>query len=192
MRTYGSFGFYVEPGHYDLTFTKPGYTFQPQLDMQVPQDDLTLGTMAQQDAANVAITGGSATGLTSLSTALTTSRLGTTLSTGVLVPNHTPASSDPVAFYGDVSAGANRFNCFMNGNALNFFQGHVLVGQSNEVAGVPSRLLLSYLHGAIHGLSIKPSDADTGGGQAAVFSTWRAHRGHDCLYRRGHGVQHQQ
>lgn len=59
--TYGSFGFYVEPGHYDLTFTKPGYTFQPLLDMQVPQDDLTLGTMAQQDANAVAITGGSAT-----------------------------------------------------------------------------------------------------------------------------------
>ena len=58
--TYGSFGFYVEPGHYDLTFTKPGYVFQPQLDMQVPQDDLTLGTMAQQNAGSVAITGGDA------------------------------------------------------------------------------------------------------------------------------------
>ena len=68
--TYGSFGFYVEPGHYDLTFTKPGYTFQPQLDMQVPQDDLTLGTMAQQDAANVAITGGTVTGLSTLRSAL--------------------------------------------------------------------------------------------------------------------------
>ena len=25
--TYGSFKFYLAPGHYDLTFTKPGYTF---------------------------------------------------------------------------------------------------------------------------------------------------------------------
>ena len=56
--TYGSFGFYIAPGHYDLTFTKPGYTFQPQLDMQVPADTLTLGTMAFQNADAVAITGG--------------------------------------------------------------------------------------------------------------------------------------
>ena len=55
---YGSFKFYVNPGHYDLSFTKPGYTFEPINDMQVPQDVLTLGTMATQNADAVAITGG--------------------------------------------------------------------------------------------------------------------------------------
>lgn len=64
---YGSFKFYVNPGHYDLTFTKPGYTFEPINDMQVPQDVLTLGTMATQNANAVAITGGDVVGLTTLS-----------------------------------------------------------------------------------------------------------------------------
>lgn len=63
---YGSFKFYVNPGHYDLTFTKPGYTFEPIMDFQVPEDVLTLGTMAQQDANAVTITGGTATGLSAL------------------------------------------------------------------------------------------------------------------------------
>jgi hypothetical protein len=57
--TYGSFKFYINPGHYDMTFTKPGYTFEPIYDMQVPQDTVTLGTMATQNANAVAITGGS-------------------------------------------------------------------------------------------------------------------------------------
>jgi Chaperone of endosialidase len=65
--TYGSFKFYVNPGHYDMTFTKPGYTFEPIYDMQVPQDVLTLGTMATQNANGVAITGGNVTGLSSVS-----------------------------------------------------------------------------------------------------------------------------
>jgi Chaperone of endosialidase len=59
--TYGSFKFYINPGHFDMTFTKPGYTFEPVYDMQVPQDVLTLGTMATQNANAVAITGGTAT-----------------------------------------------------------------------------------------------------------------------------------
>src|SRR5262245_28597122 len=56
--TYGSFKFYINPGHYDMTFTKPGYTFEPVYDFQVPEDVLTLGTMATQNADAVAITGG--------------------------------------------------------------------------------------------------------------------------------------
>jgi hypothetical protein len=64
--TYGSVKFYVNPGHFDLTFTKPGYTFESIMDFQVPEDVLTLGTMAQQNANAVAITGGAATGLTNL------------------------------------------------------------------------------------------------------------------------------
>lgn len=76
---YGSFKFYVNPGHYDLTFTKPGYTFEPIADFQVPEDTVTLGTIAVQDAhavnitggsvSGVSITGGSASGLTSLGVA---------------------------------------------------------------------------------------------------------------------------
>lgn len=56
---YGSIKFYVNPGHYDLTFTKPGYTFEPIYDMQVPADTVTLGSMSMQNANTVDITGGS-------------------------------------------------------------------------------------------------------------------------------------
>jgi hypothetical protein len=59
--SYGSFKFYINPGHYDMTFTKPGYTFEPIYDFQVPEDVLTLGTMSTQNANAVLITGGQAT-----------------------------------------------------------------------------------------------------------------------------------
>lgn len=62
---YGSFKFYLNPGHFDMTFTKPGYTFEPMYDFQVVEDVLTLGTMAAQDADAVNITDGTA-GLTRL------------------------------------------------------------------------------------------------------------------------------
>lgn len=66
--TYASFKFYIAPGHYDISFTKPGYTFESIMDFQVVQDVLTLGTMSTQNANAVAITGGSIGGLSALTT----------------------------------------------------------------------------------------------------------------------------
>jgi hypothetical protein len=58
--TYGSIGFYVAPGHYDLTFTKSGYVIQPHMDMQVPADTVTLGSMATVNSPVPIANGGTA------------------------------------------------------------------------------------------------------------------------------------
>ena len=148
--TYGSFGFYVQPGHYDLTFTKPGYTFQPLMDVQVPQDDLTLGTMAQQDAANVAITGGTALGMTSLGVENT-------------------GGSDVVGLRLDVASGGgtNRWNIYGSGEAPSLLTGQLaLRGASPDLF---CTLHVFYVKGSSAGLVLRPNDNDTGPAAAISF-----------------------
>ena len=61
--SYGSFKFYLAPGLYDFYMAKAGYIFETLTGLQGG------GTMASQDANNVAITGGQVSGLYSLEAA---------------------------------------------------------------------------------------------------------------------------
>jgi hypothetical protein len=151
--TYGSVKFYVNPGHYDMTFTKPGYTFEPVYDFQVPEDVLTLGTMATQNANAVAITGGTATGLTTLSvdtntlyTDIVTHRLGVRTSTptatlhvagqalidSLLNTHGVTALDDPaanaIAFHSlFATGGTNRWHFFADNVLPSAFRGTVWI-----------------------------------------------------------------
>jgi len=155
--TYGSFGFYVEPGHYDFTFTKPGYTFQPQLDVQVPQDDLTLGTMAQQNANAVAITGGTAT---------FTGAVDGLVGFGA----QDRAGNDVLGFIGRITAagGSNRFNFYTTNDAPNHFRGRLSLGASSGGA-VNNQLYLFYPKQVNDAVVLQSTDNDTGGGSAVIF-----------------------
>lgn len=59
--SFGSFKCFLGPGDYDFYMAKAGYTFETLTGLQGG------GTMVEQDASAVAITGGSVTGLTALS-----------------------------------------------------------------------------------------------------------------------------
>lgn len=143
---YGSFKFYVNPGHYDLTFTKPGYTFEPIDDMQVPQDVLTLGTMATQNANAVAITGGSAA-----LDAVVTGR------GGFYRPNG--AGSDQYALFSDLNAAgdATRYALRLVGDAPNYLLGNLGLKTTPSTTGA-----MRLFYQSIHGIEFLPaSDAGT-------------------------------
>jgi hypothetical protein len=165
---YGSFKFYVNPGHYDLTFTKPGYTFEPIFDMQVPQDVLTLGTMATQNASAVAITGG-------------TISLLANASPGAYLVNNDAAATAQIGFRSIVSAGTGKYNVLCDGTAQNAFTGPVGCGNATptyplDVTGqarvtgtlgvgvAPSasyNLYLSRNKASVHGIVFQPTGSDT-------------------------------
>ena len=162
---YGSFKFYISPGHYDLTFTKPGYTFEPINDLQVPQDVLTLGTMATQNANAVAITGGTATGLT--------------------VPN-TPGNGQ-FGLYSQLqeAGGTNRYFLISDGNAPSLLRGNIQVGNQpglfvdvvNGRVGIKNFGPIAAAALRIHhpratevGLWLQPTDTDTGGNNTVQFA----------------------
>jgi Chaperone of endosialidase len=160
--TYGSFKFYINPGHYDMTFTKPGYTFEPIYDMQVTQDVLTLGTMSAQNANAVAITGGSVLGLTELeATGFATLR------SGVLVPERAGLG---YGLQSNLSAGAERWNLYCGGTALNFLNGPLQVQAGVGLGLVPTanKLSIDYDRGTVQAVVIRPN-ADTGPGSAVFF-----------------------
>jgi hypothetical protein len=164
---YGSFKFYVNPGHYDLSFTKPGYTFEPIFDMQVPQDVLTLGTMATQNANAVAINGG-------------TIALQANASPGAYLVNDAGASPQ-IGFRSIVSAGTGKYNVLADGTAQNAFIGPVGMGTSTPsypldvtgqarvtgtlgvgIAPSPSyNLFLSRNKSSVHGIVFQPMGSDT-------------------------------
>jgi hypothetical protein len=161
--TYGSFGFYVEPGHYDLTFTKPGYVFQPQLDLQVPVDTLTLGSMATQDAHAVAITGGTVTGLTQLNGSAS-------LTFGNYTVQHY-SGNGVSAFYSTLLAagGVDRYFLRGDGDAQSHLGGSLRVlgpvGLGGHVPNI-NPLGIRYQRATQNGIFLVP-DADTGG--AALY-----------------------
>lgn len=177
---YGSIKFYVNPGHFDLSFTKPGYTFEPIFDMQVPADTVTLGTMATQNANAVAITGGTAA-LTYLVTSPGANQSGLTV-------NDPTAGNPGYGLTTNVSAGTSRLNIRALGSAPNHFAGAVGIGvavpdqplhvQGNafisaalgiNVTPVGHCISLSYNRsGGLHGLFIQPN-ADSGSGTAVSF-----------------------
>jgi hypothetical protein len=157
--TYGSFKFYINPGHYDFTFTKPGYTFEPIYDFQVPEDVLTLGTMATQNANAVAITGGTAT-LTHLGVGVPQEPGVYNTATGSL---HVIGNAD----LGSLNvAGHGLLNGTLSVNGDANLAGHVGIG---AVAESDKQVRLRYPKAAYSALGIQPTDNDTGGGSAVLF-----------------------
>lgn len=137
--TYGSFKFYVTPGHYDLTFSKPGYTFEPVYDFQVPDDNVTLGTMAMQNADAVAITGGTAV-LSELQ--VPHLGLGTAPLPGISVALQSLypvgfqvqdffVGGQAIAYAGLVTFSPTSWNCYMSGTAPNYFAGNIGLNTTN-------------------------------------------------------------
>jgi Chaperone of endosialidase len=140
--SYGSFKFYINPGHYDMTFTKPGYTFESIYDMQVPQDTLTLGTMSVQNANAVAITGGSIAGLTQLQ------------STRMAINTAIDASYQ-LAISGPV---------IQTGGSLQVVRLGI-----NRIPAPDVQLHIDVLKNAGYGLVLKTADADAGANATALF-----------------------
>src|SRR5262245_32067425 len=170
--TYGSFKFYINPGHYDMTFTKPGYTFEPVYDFQVPEDAVTLGTMATQNADAVAITGGTAA-LTSLTTTGQISAAGTCSLSGFGVLMVEKSGDNIIAFDTNLNAsgGTNRYTLRSTGTAPIFTAGPVQVG---GVADAQARLHVVFNKSAAHGLAFLPNTSDTGRGSEGLFKNGAA------------------
>ena len=160
--SFGSFKCFLGAGDYDFYMAKAGYSFETLTGVQ------GHGTLAQQDANNVAITGGTAV-VSTLNVNMTSTRGSLTAQGGIFVPNYTPSGNDPYALFGDISAGANRFNMFLQGTASNFLNGSLLLKRASEVAGVPASLLVSHNKSTTHGIVVIPNDTDTGGGMALQF-----------------------
>ena len=164
--TYGSFGFYVEPGHYDFTFTKPGYSFQPQMDVQVPQDDLTLGTMAQQNASAVAITGGQIVGLSALNVQ---GAVGINVAAGGYAL-HVDATVGGVRLIGPVGLGTlpDAVYLLTSGAGTIQMDGRLTMG-AGSLFSVNNRLALRYPKDTEDCLVLVPTGSDAGGGSAILF-----------------------
>lgn len=156
--SFGSFKCFLGAGDYDFYMAKSGYVFETLTGVQ------GHGTMAQQDASAVAITGGSAI-LTSLNVTGTAGPQNVT-ARGVIVPDYTPASGTPAAFYGGVSPGTNRYNLFMDGLAANFVRGPLHLG-----APGPATYLnyLAFDKTAAHGLGIQQLGNDAAGNSSIAF-----------------------
>jgi len=126
--------------------------------------NLGLGTMAVQDAASVAITGGSAT-LASLAVPYP----GPASIHQVYIPDS--GGTSVLGVNSNVSAGAGlRYNIYAQGTAPNFFGGPVVGSRVllNEGLSTDRRLGISYARGVEHGVVIMPSD-DTSGTNAVLF-----------------------
>ena len=123
--TFGSFKCFLPVGDYDFYMTKAGYTFEALTGVQ------GYGTLAQQDASAVAITGGT----------ITVSAISATPPTG----------DDKVAYWSSMMAagGVNRYALQMNGDAKNYLGGplelhataSVLERVGNGEIGLYSQLL---------------------------------------------------
>jgi hypothetical protein len=161
--SFASFKCFLGAGDYDFYLAKSGYTFETLTGVQ------GHGTMAQQDASAVAITGGSANGLTTMSSNFVTA--GQVLCDWRVNPvhalrvNNAPAGS-AVALYGDIATGANRFNVYCPGTALNHMAGALGIG---AVPPDTARLHLDVDKNLRHGILLKHSTLDVGGTHPIIF-----------------------
>ena len=139
--SFASFKCFLGPGYYDFYLAKSGYTFETLTGVQ------GHGTMAQQDASAVAITGGQIT----LPAAATTGGLAVT----------DVAGSSIIAVRAFVTAGTDKYNLFCGGTAPNYFEGGLGIrtlplATADIVLGVPN---------GIYGLASFPTNQ----ANAAVF-----------------------
>ena len=115
--SFGSFKCYLGAAAYDFYMAKPGYTFETLTGIQ------GLGSMAQQDSTNVAISGGTAT-----FTGLVQGAAGFAVSGNIPGDNVAGLLSNVTA-----GGGTNRWNINAIGTAPNNFAGLVQAHQGLDV-----------------------------------------------------------
>jgi hypothetical protein len=136
--SYGSFKCYLGPGSYDFYMAKSGYSFETLTGLAGG------GSMANQDANAVAITGGQITVPAAFDTG------------GIRVTN--VAANDVAGMRLDVTAGTSKHNLFCGGTAPNYFAGNVGIGLVPTVA--IEHLAIGFASGQ-YALVTHPSTAGT-------------------------------
>lgn len=121
---------------------------------------LALGTLATQNAAAVAITGGTLEGLTGVVLN------GTGVEPGRLVVRDAPAGATS-ALRTQTVAGSGRYQLYCEGTAPNYLNG--LLGIQTTSPAPPDLVRISHRKANQHALSIQPSDNDTGPGISVLF-----------------------
>jgi hypothetical protein len=150
--SFGSFKCFLGPGDFDFYMAKAGYTFETLTGVQ------GYGTLAQQDSHAVTISGG-------------TANFGDVGSPPV---GHVLAANGQAILgetgIGQVATAGAWLRVGSTGPGL-------VVSATNEV-GIGTNpvtghaLALNYLHASSHGLVVRPSDGDTGGGLALRFANF--------------------
>ena len=133
--SFGSFKCFLGAGDYDFYMAKSGYTFETLTGVQ------GHGTMAQQDAHAVVITGGRA----DLSALQLLNASGNDL---VSLRSHMT-----------IAGGANRYNLFIDGNAPNYLAGNLGIGAAAEEN---VRLRVTFDKSTHYGVKIRQTGTDTG------------------------------
>jgi hypothetical protein len=147
--SFGSFKCFLGAGDYDFYMAKSGYTFETLTGVQ------GHGTMAQQDASAVAITGGTIGGITSLS-----------------VPGQTGLGTAPLVGKSLTVGFESQFNAHVACNANLTVFGTSAFGIT-QVAGASFFVGASthnYLKASTQAITIQPTDNDTGPGNAVMFA----------------------
>lgn len=153
--SFGSFHFFLGAGDYDVYLAKGGYTFETLTGVQ------GHGTMAQQNADAVGITGGTITGLSSLSV------------NGICTATqHAVEDSPGDNLYGyfsgmNAAGGAGRYAINAVGTAPSYFAGPVGVGTNGPPTG--ARMTVHWLHASKNGIFLRAIDSDTGVFSAVGF-----------------------
>lgn len=146
--SFGSFKCFLGAGDYDFYMAKAGYTFETLTGVQ------GHGTMAQQDAENVVITGGVIQNLTALAV------------------NRIPLAGYDLSTLGKAIVGTQLgIAAFPTTEALLVGGSTRLLGQVGINAGIAAgaQLTLDYLKAAISGMALRQADNDTGPGAALLF-----------------------
>ena len=142
--SFGSFKCFLGAGDYDFYMAKSGYTFETLTGVQ------GHGTMAQLDASAVAITGGTALDMTSIS-----------------VENTAGDNVHGLELNVASGGGTNRYNIYAPGQAPSFFAGQLaLRGVSPDAF---CTLHAYYPKASTSGLVLRPNDNDTGPAPAVQF-----------------------
>lgn len=150
--SYGSFKCYLGAGTYDVYLAKSGYSFETLTGLQ------GWGTMAQQDASNVVITGGVIGGATLLNVAAP-----------LIVSNHSlPSPTAPLVagVHVAITAGTDRYSVLADDTAPSLFSGAVGIGGAAP-AGIKTYVF--FPKASHYGLAFRHSDNDTGPGQPVRF-----------------------
>ena len=142
--SFGSFKCYLPAGDYDFYMAKAGYTFETLTGLQ------GFGSMAQQEAGAVAITGGSITGLAVLGS----------------------AGSANISYLGLGTAPADS-GYMLNGAGIvrltNTQVGLNTPPDSAYALALLGAMRLQYAKALSHGLLVQPTGSDGSGGAALLF-----------------------
>jgi hypothetical protein len=134
-----------------MTVTPFARTLFDDVDQATARTTLGLGTMAQQNAGAVAITGGAAT-VASLTSTFDVS--------AVKFDSPDAAGEFQTSFGGHKSVGVNRWNLFCDGTASNYLAGPLSLASPTPEANC--RLSIRWMHAAPGGILLRVTDSDTG------------------------------